>query len=404
MNTKSNQEMKFESKAIRIQTERSAQREHSTPIFPTSSFVFNDAEHMRSLFAAEEEGNIYSRFTNPSVKELEDKIAALEGTDLALATASGMSAIWASILGLLQSGDHIVASRAIFGSSFQMLNNYLPKYGIESTWLESTDVSEWGAMVQANTKMLFIETPSNPGLDIIDLEKAGEFARAHNLIFNVDNCFATPYLQQPAKYGADLILHSATKFIDGQGRVLGGIVAGKEKYISELKKFARNSGPSLSPFNAWILSKSLETLHVRMDRHCENAEKLASFLATNENVLKVRYPFHKSHPQYDIAKKQMKAGGGIVTFEVKGGFEQGKRFLDCINMISLSANLGDTRSTATHPCSTTHAKLTPEARLAVGITAGLIRISVGLEHIDDIINDIDQALIQSAKKLNKTTV
>lgn len=395
MNTKSDRAMKFESKAIRIQTERTNQREHSTPIFPTSSFVYNDAEQMRSLFAAEQEGNMYSRFTNPSVKEFEDKICALENTDLAVATASGMSAIWASVLGLLKSGDHVLASRAIFGSSFQMFTNYLPKFGIDCTWLSSTEVETWQDKVQRNTKMLFLETPTNPGLDIYDLEKAAAFADAHDLIFNVDNCFATPYLQQPSQFGADLITHSATKFIDGQGRVLGGVVAGKEKYISEIKKFARNSGPALSPFNAWILSKSLETLHVRMDRHCQNAEQLTDYLITAKGVSKVKYPFHTSHPAHDIAKKQMKKGGGLVTFELQGGYEHGKRFLDEIKMISLSANLGDSRTIASHPASTTHAKLTEEARAAVGISPGLIRISVGLEHIEDIINDIAQALNKS---------
>ena len=387
--------MKFESKAIRLQTERTQHREHSTPIFPTSSFVFNDAEQMRSLFAAEASGNIYSRFTNPSVEELEQKMALLEEVELAHATASGMSAIWATILGLLKSGDHILATQALFGSTSQMFSKHLPKFGIETNLVDSTDPLKWKGKIKSRTKMLFIETPSNPGLEIIDLEQAAHFAKKNDLIFVVDNCFATPYLQQPAKFGADIIIHSATKFIDGQGRVLGGIIAGPENHLTEIKKFAHNSGPALSPFNAWVLSKSLETLAVRMDRHCSNAHALANHLSSKPGITKVRYPFSETHPQFEIAKKQMRMGGGIVTFELTGGYEQGKKFLDNLEMISLSANLGDARSTATHPASTTHAKLTEEARKAVGISPGLIRISVGLEHIDDIFKDIDQAIYKS---------
>lgn len=383
--------MKFETAAIRLQTERSQHREHSTPIFPTSSFVFEDAEQMRSLFADEQEGNIYSRFTNPNCSELEQKMAALEGVDQAVCTASGMAAIFASMMGLLQAGDHLLATKAIFGATFTVLTQWLPRWGISCDWLD-TDTSDWQQAVRPNTKMLFIETPSNPGLDIIDLAAAGAFAKRNNLIFNVDNCFATPYLQQPARFGADLITHSSTKFLDGQGRVLGGLIAGRADLVAEVKKFCRSTGPSLSPFNAWILSKSLETLAVRLDRHCDNALALAQHLSGHDQVRQVRYPFLDSHPAHAVARKQMKNGGGLVTFEVKGGLEQGRRFLDALQMLSLSANLGDTRSIATHPASTTHAKMTPEARLDAGISDGLIRISAGLEHIDDIISDIDHAL------------
>lgn len=387
--------MKFETKAIRIQTDRTQHREHSTPLFPTSSFVFNDAEQMRSLFAGEESGNIYSRFTNPSCREFELKMAALEGVDDAVATASGMAAVSAIFFTFLKKGDHIICSRALFGSTYSLLNNYLPEWGIEHDFVDPYHPEDWSTKVKDNTKMLFIETPSNPGLEIIDLEQAGKFSKTHNLIFCVDNCFATPYLQQPAKFGADLLMHSATKFIDGQGRVLGGVIAGRQDLMDRVRKFCRSTGPALSPFNAWILSKSLETLAVRLDRHCENAFALAQQLKNHDQVGKVNYPFLENHPAYDIAKKQMKKGGGLVTFEVKGGLRQGRNFLDNMNMLSLSANLGDTRTIATHPASTTHSKLTEAAREEVGITPGLIRVSLGLEHIDDIIADIDHALIKS---------
>jgi O-succinylhomoserine sulfhydrylase len=384
----------FETIAIRTQTDRTQHREHSTPIFPTSSFVFDDAEQMRALFADEQEGNIYSRFTNPSVREFEEKMALLEGVEDAVATATGMAAVFASFLAFLKSGDHLLASKAVFGSSYTIITQYLPKWGISFDWLP-TDTAQWQSLVKPNTKMLFLETPSNPGLDVIDLAFTGQFCKHNSLIFNIDNCFATPYLQQPARFGADLISHSATKWIDGQGRVLGGVVAGSKAMIAEVKKLCRSTGPSLSPFNAWVLSKSLETLAVRMDRHCENALLLAQFLEENGQVARVIYPFLDSHPMCAIAKQQMKKGGGIVAFEIKGGLEQGRRFLNSVKMCSLSANLGDTRSIVTHPASTTHAKLTEQARQDVGITNSLVRVSVGLEHIDDIVADIDNALKMS---------
>ena len=384
--------MKFETLAIRLQTERTQHREHSTPIFPTSSYVFDDAEQMRSLFASEQEGNIYSRFTNPNCSELEQKIAALEGLEDALATATGMSAIFAAFMSFLSTGDHLLVSRAIFGSTFTIITQYLPKWGISYSWIDPLAPESWEEKIRPETKMLFIETPSNPGLDIIDLELAGNLAKKHQLLYVVDNCFATPYLQQPAQYGADLVIHSATKFIDGQGRVLGGLIAGSRKQMVEVKKFCRSTGPTLSPFNAWLLSKSLETLAVRMDRHCENALALAHWLSEQPQIGKVNYPFLPSHPSYEVAVKQMRKGGGLVTFEVKGGVAQGRRLLDGLQLLSMSANLGDTRTIVTHPSSTTHAKLTEEARLEVGITPGLLRVSVGLENIEDIIADLAQAL------------
>jgi len=392
--------MKFETKAIRIQTERSQHREHGTPIFPTSSFVFNDAEQMRSLFAGEETGNIYSRFTNPSVREFELKIAALEEVDDAFATSTGMAAVFAVFMTFLKKGDHVLASKALFGSTYNLLNNRLSNWGIKFDFIDPQTPKEWEEKVQSNTKMLFIETPSNPGLEIIDLEKAGQFSKNHQLIFCVDNCFATPYLQQPTKYGSDIIVHSATKFMDGQGRVMGGAIAGSQDLVDEVRSFCRSTGPALSPFNAWVLSKSLETLAVRMDRHCENAISLAKFLESHPEVLKVNYPFLESHPSYQVAIKQMSQGGGLVTFEVKGGLKQGIEFLNAMEMLSLSANLGDTRTIATHPASTTHAKVSEEARLEVGVTNSLIRISVGLEHIEDIIGDIDNALNKSSQHFN----
>lgn len=385
--------MKFETKAIRHKLKTTEQREHSTPIFPTSSFVYDDAEQMRQLFAGEQQGNIYSRFTNPNCQEFEEKMAALEGVDRAIATASGMAANFAALLAHLQAGDHILASRALFGSTFNLISKYLPKWGIQYDWLDREQEDRWASQVKPNTKMVFVETPSNPGLEIIDLEKIGKLCKDHNLLFAVDNCFATPYLQQPAKYGADLIVHSATKFIDGQGRVLGGLVAGNEKAIEPVYLFCRNSGPSLSPFNAWILSKSLETLHVRMDRHCSNAMALAEWLSTMPQINKVNYPFLNTHPQYALAKKQMSQGGGIITFELKGGLAAGVSLMNRVKLLSLSANLGDTRTIISHPASTTHARLSEADRLSIGITPGLVRLSIGLEHVDDLKKDLTQAFV-----------
>lgn len=384
----------FETDAIRIQS-RSDQREHSSSIVLTSSFTFGSAEEARAMFAEEIPGNIYSRYANPNSSDLIDKVCASEGTEDGIATASGMAAMFGSIAALLQQGDHLLASRSLFGSTHQLLTRVFPKWGITSSYGDISDCQNWDKLVQPNTKMLFIETPSNPGLEIIDLEWAGNFAKAHNLILVVDNCFATPYLQQPAKWGAHLVAHSATKYIDGQGRVIGGLILGKKDLIKEIQFFTRHTGPSISPFNAWVLAKSMETLAVRMDRHCENALKVANYFEGNAQLEAVKYPFLKSHPQHDLALKQMKAGGGIITLTLKGGGSRAQRFIDELRMVSITPNLGDSRSIVTHPASTTHSKLSEEERTKVGITDGLVRLSVGLEHCDDIIQDVARAIEKS---------
>lgn len=386
----------FETKAIRHQVPKTDQNEHSVPIFATSSYQFNDAEHARALFAKEVEGNVYSRYSNPNNDEFVEKLCLLEGAKAGISTASGMAAMFVSIASFLNQGDHIVACRSVFGSTHQILTQLLPRWGITHTYVDVHDLDGWEKAIQPNTKMFFFETPSNPALDLIDIEKVCSIAKAHDILVNVDNCFATPYLQNPIEWGADIVTHSATKFIDGQGRMLGGAILGRKELIDEVIFMGRHTGPAMSPFNGWILSKSLETLAVRMDRHCSNAKELAAFLLDHNEVSMVKYPHLVSHPQHELAQKQMRQGGGIVTFEVKGGLEQGRRFLDALNMLSLSANLGDTRSIATHPASTTHSKLSEEERDTVGITSGLVRISTGLENIKDIIEDVDQALIKSA--------
>ena len=383
---------KFETDAIRNQLERSQYLEHSNPLFLTSSFVFEDAEDMRASFADEKERNLYSRFSNPNTTEFVEKICNMEGAESGYAFATGMAAIFSTFAALLNSGDHIVSARSVFGSTHSLFTKYFPKWNIKTSYFKVNEIDKIESLIQPNTKILYAESPTNPAVDIIDLEVLGKIAKKHNLLLIIDNCFATPYLQQPIQYGADLVIHSATKLIDGQGRVLGGVTVGKSDLIQEIYLFSRNTGPALSPFNAWVLSKSLETLHVRVDRHCENAIKLAEFLEKHDKVNFVKYPFLKSHPQYEVAKKQMKLGGNIVAFEVKGGIEAGRRFLNNIKLASLSANLGDTRTIVTHPASTTHSKLAEEDRLEVGISDGLVRVSVGLEHVDDIINDLDQAL------------
>jgi len=383
----------FETEAIRTQTERSQFSEHSTPMYLTSSFVFDDAEDMRASFAEEKEKNLYSRFSNPNTTEFVDKIVAMEGAESGYAFATGMAAIFSTFGALLKSGDHIVSCRSVFGSTHSLFTKYLPKWNIETSYFKVNQMEKIESLIKPNTKILYAETPTNPAVDILDLELLGKIAKKHNLLLVIDNCFATPYLQQPIKFGADIVVHSATKLIDGQGRVLGGIAVGKADLIREIYLFSRNTGPALSPFNAWILSKSLETLAVRVDKHCENALKVATFLESNTKVNWVKYPFLKSHPQYEIAKKQMKLGGNIIAFEIKGGIDAGRSFLNHIKMCSLSANLGDTRTIVTHPASTTHSKLVENDRLEVGITDGLVRISVGLEHVEDIINDLKEALL-----------
>jgi len=388
--------MKEQTKLIRSQAPRSFNREHSVPLYLTSSFIFDDAEQGRAVFAEEQEGNVYSRYSNPNTTEFINKMCEMEGAEAGLAFSSGMAAVFASMAGLLRSGDHIIACRSVFGSTHQLLNQLFPRWGISSTYVDALKPEEWEAAIRPQTKMIFLETPSNPGLELVDLEWLGSFKEKYpHIILNVDNCFATPYLQKPISYGVDLVSHSATKFIDGQGRVLGGVVVGRKELIKELLFFIRHTGPAMSAFNAWLLSKSLETLPIRMDRHCSSALKLAEMLEAHPEVEEVRYPFLPSHPQYELAKKQMKQGGGIVTFVVRGGFERAKRFLDALQMILFTSNLGDSRSIATHPASTTHSKLSVEEREAIGIQAGSIRISVGLEDPDDILEDVKQALDNS---------
>ena len=380
------------SQMIRTRVEQTQEMEHSSPIFLTSSFSFDNAEEMRAAFADETDDNIYSRFSNPSVQEFTDRMCVLEGMESGFATASGMSAVFATMLTFLKKGDHLISCNAIFGSTHTVITKILPKYGIEYTYVPVGDTAAWEAAVQKNTKMIYLESPTNPGLDLIDLQAIGDLAKKHSLIYCVDNCFATPIGQLPVQFGANLVLHSATKWLDGQGRVLGGIVLGSKELIHEIYLFCRSTGPSLSPFNAWVLSRSLETLEVRMERHASNAFYLAEQLKNHPAISWLKYPFLKSHPQFDIAKKQMKNGGGLLCFELKGGLVSGRTFLDKLKMLSRTANLGDTRSIASHPASTTHAKLSEEERMAVSITPGLIRISCGLEHRDDILNDIVQAL------------
>lgn len=366
--------------------------EHSSPMFLTSSFVYDNAEDMRAAFADENDDNIYTRFSNPGVKEFVDRVCALEGAEDGFATASGMSAVFASFMALLKQGDHLLSFSSIFGSTHTVISKFLPRYGIEHSYIRAGDPSSWEAAIRPNTKMIYLETPTNPGLEIIDLEKISALAKKHNIILNVDNCFATPMGQRPIDFGADLVVHSATKWIDGQGRVLGGVVVGKSELIYDIYLFCRSSGPAISPFNAWVLSKSLETLDVRMERHASNALYIAGALEAHPKIASLKYPWLPSHPQYDIAKKQMQNGGGIVCFDLKGGLESGKKFLNGLKLLSLTANLGDTRSIASHPASTTHAKLSEKEKKEVQITPGLIRISVGLEHRDDILNDILQGL------------
>ncbi|REA60700.1 O-succinylhomoserine sulfhydrylase [Dyadobacter luteus] len=390
--------MRKQTKAIRTQTKKTHYREHSTPLFLTSSFTFESAEQGKAIFDETEVGNLYSRFSNPTVQEFVDKVCLLEDCEDGIATATGMAAVFASMAALLKSGDHILACRALFGSAHQIITQIISKWGITYTYLDhDATEAEWDAAVQLNTRMIYLETPSNPGLDLVDLEMIGRVSKKHNLIFNVDNCFASPALQNPADYGADLVVHSATKYMDGQGRVLGGVVVGKKEYIKEVRFFCRQTGPSMSPFNAWVLTKSLETLNLRMEKHAANALALATALDKHPNVKMVKYPFLPSHPQHDLAKKQMSAGGAIVTIDLEGGFQRVSAFMAELEIASLSSNLGDTRTIVTNPYTTTHAKLKPEEKIALGITEGLIRISVGLEDVEDLIEDFTNAVTVSAK-------
>jgi O-succinylhomoserine sulfhydrylase len=374
--------------AIRGQMDQTQYREHAAPLFLTSSFTFDSAEAMAETFAGERAGNIYSRYSNPSVDELVAKACALEGTEAGFATASGMAAVFASLAALVKQGDHIIATRALFGSTHQLLTNILPKWGVTFTYVDPDQPDTWAAVVQENTVLFVTETPSNPGLKLVDLAAAGELCKAHKLLFIVDNCFATPVLQRPTDYGADLITHSATKWMDGQGRVLGGLLLGRQEVMDKVVAFCRHTGPAMSPFNAWVISKSLETLHVRMAAHCQSALAMAHWLGEKAAVTQVHYPFLESHPQHDLARRQMTAGGGIVTFELAGGIAAAQHLLNAAQLCTLSSNLGDTRTILTHPATTTHSKLTPEERASVGISDGLVRMSVGLEALVDIQADL----------------
>lgn len=385
-------EKQFETQAIRAQLKRSENNEHSVPLYLTSSFVFDNAEDMRAAFNEETDDYIYSRYVNPNNNEFINKVCLLEGAESGFATASGMAAIFTTFMALLKSGDHVISCSSVFGATHAIFTKHFPKWNISHSYFNTNQVNTLESLVKPETRFIYLETPTNPAIELIDLEYVAGIAKKHNLLFIVDNCFATPYLQQPIKYGADLVVHSATKYMDGQGRVLGGIVVGKKELIHDIYLFGRLTGPSMSPFNAWVLSKSLETLALRMDRHCENALYVAQKLEGHPSLENVSYPFLPSHPHHAIAKKQMRAGGGIITITVKGGYEAAKRFLDRLLMIKISPNLGDARSIATHPASSTHCKLSANERANVGITDGLIRISIGLENKKDILQDIIQAL------------
>lgn len=382
----------FETKAIRAQLERSENNEHSVPLYLTSSFVFDTAEDMRAAFNDEHDAFIYSRYTNPNTNEFVNKVCLLEGAEAGVSMASGMAAIFTTFMALLKSGDHVVSCSSVFGATHAVFTKYFPKWGISHSYFNTNNVEIIESLIKPETKFIYLETPTNPAIELIDLEIVAAIAKKHKILLIVDNCFATPYLQHPIKFGADIVVHSATKYMDGQGRVLGGVVVGRKDLIKEIYLFGRLTGPSMSPFNAWVLSKSLETLALRMDRHCENALFVAQSLENHPKLENVSYPFLPSHPNHAIAKKQMKAGGGIITITVKGGYENAKAFMDKLEMIKISPNLGDARTIATHPASSTHCKLSEEERNQVGITAGLIRISIGLENRDDILKDILSAL------------
>jgi O-succinylhomoserine sulfhydrylase len=385
--------MKKETFLIRNQMERSSFKEHSAPIYFNSSYVFDDAEHMRALFADEQDGYIYSRYSNPNVDELIEKMAFLEGTETGWATASGMAAVFTIFSALLKSGDEIISCSSIFGSTHRLFTEILPKFEIHTHYFPYNNLAVLDSKISPATKVVYLESPTNPAIDLVDIEAVAKICKRHNLLLVVDNCFASPMVQQPVKFGADIIIHSATKYMDGQGRAMGGIICASKEITAKIKAFARHTGPAMSPFNAWILSKSLETLPLRMEKHAANAWAIAQKIEQHPAVEWVKYPFLQSHPQHALALKQMVTGGGLLSFELKGGIAQGKKFLDALKMISLSANLGDVRTIATHPASTTHSKLTEQERLSVGISPGMVRISVGLEHADDIWQDIEQALI-----------
>ena len=383
----------LETLAVRAGQVRTHEGEHAEAIFPTSSYVFDSAAHAAARFGGDEPGNIYSRFTNPTVRTFEQRLAALEGGESCVATASGMSAILSTCAALLQSGDHIVSSRSIFGTSTVLFNKYLSRFGIETSYVSLTDLSDWEQAIQPNTKLLFLETPSNPLTDVADIAALSKLAKKNDCLLVVDNCFCTPVLQQPLKLGADIVIHSATKYLDGQGRCIGGAVVGDSKLVGEeVYGFLRTAGPTMSPFNAWVFLKGLETLSVRMKAHCENAQQLAEFLESHSAVTNVYYPGLASHPQHKLAASQQSGFGGVLSFEVKGGKAAAWKLIDATKLLSITANLGDTKTTITHPATTTHGRLTDEERQQAGISDGLIRIAVGLENIEDIKADLVRGL------------
>jgi O-succinylhomoserine sulfhydrylase len=388
---------KKETLAIRIQAKQSLHQEHSVPIYETSGFVFQYAEKARDVFAGTATAYSYSRIGNPNTDELISKLSALEGADDGIATSSGMAAVYLSMVSLLRPGDHVLASKQVFGTTHQLLTEILPQWGISHTYVDINDKKAWEEGILPTTRLIYAESPSNPGLDIIDLGWLGKLARKNELYLVIDNCFATPLLQNPISYGADLVVHSTTKFLDGQGRTMGGAILGSHEIIPDIRRFAEITGPVMSPHTAWILSKSIETLSVRMEKHCSNALNLATMLEAHPEVSRVRYPFLPSHPQYKIARKQMKLGGGLVSFELKGGINRALRLMNALQLASITSNLGDSRTIITHPATTTHSKLSEEERLEAGIADGLLRVSVGLEHIDDLMDDFERALAESKK-------
>ena len=383
-----------ETLAIRTGIHRSQFNEHSEAIYLTSSFIFDNAAQAAARFTGDEPGNIYSRFTNPTVTAFEERLAQLEGAEACVATSSGMSAILACIMGLLSAGDHIVASRSIFGATVNLFNNILNKFNIKTTFVSATDIKSWEAAIQPNTKLFFLETPSNPLAELSNIIELSKISKRNKVWLVVDNCFCTPILQKPLELGADIVIHSATKYLDGQGRVLGGAVLGNRDLLMDggIFGFLRTAGPTLSAFNAWIILKGLETLKIRMEAHSAHALQIAQWLESQPNVARVFYPGLVSHPQHELAKQQQKSGGGIVTFEVKGGKEAAWRVIDSTHLISITANLGDVKSTLTHPATTTHARISQEARDAAGISDGLLRIAVGLEAVVDLQNDLARGL------------
>lgn len=383
----------FDTRAVRAGQHRTNEGEHSEPIFPTSSYVFASAAEAAARFSGEKPGNIYSRFTNPTVRAFEERLAVLEGGEKCVATASGMAAILSTCMALLKSGEHIVASRNVFGPTVLLFNNYLGRFGVETTYVSLTDYAAWEKAIKPNTKLLYLETPSNPLTEIADIARLARLAHAKGCLLVVDNCFCTPALQRPLALGADIVIHSATKYLDGQGRCIGGAVVGNAELVGkEVYGFMRTAGPSLSPFNAWVFLKGLETLSLRMKAHSASAQVLAEWLEKQPRVQRVYYPGLASHPQHALAKQQQTGFGGIVAFEIKGGKEAAWRLIDSTKLISITANLGDTKSTITHPATTTHGRLTPEQRADAGISDGLIRISVGLEDIEDLKRDLSTGL------------